>query len=470
MQRAAGILLAALVLLACGREEAEPPHQTVLCENRTIGFSQEFAGPFAVSDCLHHTAMASEGDDRRAFMRPGAYTFRPGERFELDSGWTLEGTSPRESVIVAARDNDLFRAPFHSLIFVRGAGVTLRNFRYDGNCWVSPEIARACEEKLLAWYGIVVACSFGRERGEDCDVDGLLIDRVRVINTKYPFFASASAGNTPAGPGLFTNFLDFTWTFRNFQVGSTDRKYGPATVFGLGHKTAPDGSRSPYGLGPGEGVAPADGRRHYVVNIEDTRIETRLVFGAAFREGEFVAEYRGEGMGARNALIDAHVDDADVDLVINLRDSTLVASHRLISAGTRISKDRESIGGSVTLNCRDSTLAVDHSLWAERSAALPDCPPFDAAIYLDQPAAGRYAAPTRLNLDGCTVEVRNSVCPAPAAIDTGILGNSLVCIGPGSPEPTLRGAGRTLRPAAGESCAETGQGDRASRGEDLERQ
>ncbi len=156
--------------------------------------------------------------------------------------------------------------------------------------------------------------------------------------------------------------------------------------------------------GPGAGVAEP---RRYVIDIEDTRIDTH------------VGRVGGELAGVLTLAV-----NAPVALTVNLRRSSLAGTERVVGLAAHALDGPGRADGEVLLRCEDSRLLADQRDWASKVRARPQsalCPPFDAAVYVGEFSlpGGRFRM--RAELVRCEVraEAGLALCPAPASIDTG---------------------------------------------------
>jgi hypothetical protein len=384
--------LAGLALASrCGGGGGSGP--VVVCENREPGFEfmTSIRGRDAIHRCLTHPGTATPGHSRRVRARAGKFIIPDDELFDLTAGWTLEGAGVDETFIYASDSNGVF-TNLESFIWVHGRDVRLADFTLDGDCASGlanppPSCDVQTADVPTTTLGIVVSCGVGLSPPPDCDVDGLVVENVRVQNFKDAFVATRAVS-------LWSNFQDLTWTIRNFQVPTP-----VARVFQLGGPTA--GAE-----GIGEGAMPPPGETYeYVINIESSVIETQIGWPNTFIPND--------------SILDVLVDDNDVDVTINLVDSTLVGSQRVVFANAQNLDDAESRDGRLTLNCVNSALVADRALWSDPTG----CPPFDAAIYLAQQ---EIALPglqhLQANFTNCSIEVKGTpTCPALTSLDTGLL-------------------------------------------------
>jgi hypothetical protein len=359
---------------------------------------------------------------------PGRFDFGGAERFELTSGFSIRGAGAGRTTLFASRPTTAVFTDIRSALWVRGAHVELSGFTFDGACRDGPSPEPGCgpddAETLLA---IIVACGYGFERGPDCDVDGLRVDDVRVLHVKTPFVATGSDPDRAAGTkAVFSNFRDFHWTIRRFQVSDRAAGYRYARIFELGNASTPQVSQ-----GPGAGVAEP---RRYVVDIEDTHIDTHV----GWRGGQL-------------AGVVTMAVNAPVSLTVNLRRSSLRGTERVVGIASHVLDGPGRDAGQALFRCEDSELVADHRDWGGRLREDPAgavCPPFDAAVYV-----GEFSRPggphrTRAELVRCSVRVEGwlALCPEPASIDTGgerLAAHSSVCIEESRLEPAPRGAVET---------------------------
>jgi len=422
-------LVAALVL-GCGAGT-----NTVTCRDLDTGYAASYRGPAALAECLADPRMQSEGHRREAVASPGRYDFGGAGRFELTGGMALRGAGSDRTTLYASRPTrSVFGDDIRSALWVRGAGVELGGFTFDGSCRdgpsPGPECARDDDQTLLA---IVVACGYGFERGPDCDVDGLRIDDVRVLNVKTPFVATGSDPNPAAGQkALFANFRDFHWTIRRFSVSGRDDPFRYARIFELGNASTADISQ-----GPGAGVAEP---RHYVVDIEDTSIDTHV----------------GKAGGQLAGVLTMAVN-APVSLAVNLRRSSLRGTERVVGIATHALEGPGRDAGSALFRCEDSELVADQRDWAGKLKEDPKgsiCPPFDAAVYVGEFSLPGGSHRSRAELVRCNVSVEGwlALCPAPASIDTGgerLAAHASVCLRESRVEPAVRGPIEACQSGAG---------------------
>jgi len=393
--------LAVAGLAACGRSGA-PGNDEVRCSDLDAGYVTTYVGHAALADCVRDPRMQAAGHRRIAEVGPGDFDFGDGRRFDLSSGFAIEGAGPDATRLHASRPTlSVFHDDIHSALFVRGAHVRLARFTYAGDCNAGPSPGPGCEPKhdhtLLA---IVVACDYGMERPSDCDVDGLVVEDVRVLATKTPFLATSSPAHPERGDkGLFANFRDLHWTIRRFSVSGRDDPFHYARIFELGNGATADISR-----GPGVGV---EAPRRYVVDIEDTDLDANV----------------GMWGGQLAGVLTAAVNDDRVDLRVNLRRSHWRGAERLVGLGNHTVAGDAGDDGRLTFSCVDSALDADPRAFAGRAVAgeTTACPPFAAAVYAAEFGQRGGAHATRVNLVRCPVHIAAglALCPAPAALDVG---------------------------------------------------
>ncbi len=399
--RAAGLAPVALGLFALACQPAGEPRPSVTCRNLDTGYEAVHAGDDALVACVRDPAMQAPGQRREARLGPGRFDFGDGERIDLDGGWTVRGAGADHTHLYATRrTRSVYREGIFSALFVNGPGVALVDFTFHGDCRAGPSPEPGCEaEDSDTLVAIVVACGWGWERGPDCDVDGLRVENVRVLAVKTPFVATSGPPSRDAGRrGLFANFLDFTWTIRNFQVSGTEDEFRYARVIELGNAATPDHSQ-----GPGVGVSAP---RRYVLDIEDTRIDTHI----------------GKQAGAWAGVLTMSVTDDRVSLTVNVRRSRLRGTERVVGVAAGSLSDAERDGGRATFRCEDSELVANHAAWGVRLASREPgaiCPPFEAALSVgefDEPGGTHHA---RAELVRCTVRVDGwlEICPQPASVE-----------------------------------------------------
>lgn len=431
----------AVLLAACQR--AEPPAKAVgqvFCRDLDTHYEATYSGYAALADCVRDPKMQSEGHRRVAQVGPGDFDFGDGRRFELTRGFAVQGAGPDATRVHASRPTlKVFQDDIYSAFFVRGANVRLADFTFDGFCHDGPSPAPGCEAKdehtLLA---IVVACGYGMERAPDCDVDGLVVENVRVLGVKTPFLATSA----PAHPernqkGLFANFRDLHWTIRRFQVSGRDAAFRYARIFELGNGATADISR-----GPGVGV---EAPRRYVVDIEDTDIDSHV----------------GMWGGQLAGILTMAVNDDRIDLRVNLRNSHWRGAERLVGIANHSAPGDDDGGddGRVTFSCIDSALHADPREFAGRdfgAAGSTACPPFAAAVYVGEFSRSGGNFTSRANLVRCPVAIEAglALCPKPGSLDLGddaISAHVSACLEESPIEPPARGGGRIVPPP----CLET---------------
>ena len=421
MRAPALAILACVAALGCAPPGDEPAADSVLCRDLETGHRATYRGSGAIADCLADPAMQSDGHRREARVGPGRFDFGAAGRFELGSGFALRGAGPERTTLYASRPTTaVFNDDIRSALLVRGSGVELAGFTFEGDCRAGPRPGPDCHgndvDTLLA---VLVACRYGFERGPDCDVDGLSIHDLRVLHVKTPFVSTGSDPDRAAGKkAVFANFRDFHWRIRHFQVSGRSDGYRYARIFELGNAATPDISQ-----GPGAGVAEA---RRYVVDIEDTRIDTH------------VGMHGGQLAGVLTMAV-----NAPVSLTVNLRRSSLHGTERIVGVASHALDGRGSDEGEALFRCEDSELVADQSDWAGKLRERPHaaaCPPFDAAVYVGEPspASGRQRA--RAELLRCAVRVEGwlALCPEPASIAVAGAGAS-ACLEESRVEPAVRG-------------------------------
>jgi hypothetical protein len=396
---ALGVATALLsVGLGCGPTAGGAAH--VACRDLDSGYTTRYTGDAALVACVRDPRMQMEGHRREARLSAGRFDFGDGARLELGSGWTIAGAGPDATTIHASRPTThVFQDDLHSLFLVRGSRVQLRGFAFDGSCAAGPSPAPECralgDQTLLA---IVVACGYGLERPPDCDVDGLMLEDLRVLHVKTPFLATSSDPDPASGQkGIFANFRDFSWTIRRFQVASRADGFRYARVFELGNSTTAEMSQ-----GPGVGVSSP---RRYRVRFEDLAIDTPV----------------GQKGGQLAGILTATVN-APVSLEIEVVRSRLVATQRLIGIATHTVDRPGADRGQARLLCEDSTLVADPRDWEERlRTGGAACPPFEAAVRLGENERVGGNHHVRADLRRCDVRAEPflALCPAPASIDLG---------------------------------------------------
>ena len=431
----------AIAVLLAGCQRAEPPGKAVgqvLCRDLDAHYEATYSGYAALADCVRDPKMLSEGHRRVAQLGPGDFDFGDGRRFELTRGFAVQGAGPDATRIHASRPTlQVFQDDIYSAFLVRGANVRLADFTFDGFCHAGPSPAPACEAKdahtLLA---IVVACGYGMERAPDCDVDGLVVENVRVLGVKTPVLATSS----PAHPernekGLFANFRDLHWTIRRFQVSGRDAEFRYARIFELGNGATAEISR---GLGVG-----VEAPRRYLVDIEDTDIDTHV----------------GMGGGQLAGILTMAVNDDRVDLRVRLTNSHWRGAERLVGIANHSVAGDDGDDGSVTFSCIDSALHADPREFAGRDfgkAGSTACPPFAAAVYVGEFSRRGGTFTSRANLVRCPVRIEAglALCPKPASLDLGtdaIAAHVSACLEESPVDPAPRGAGRIVPPPCIES-------------------
>jgi hypothetical protein len=371
---------------------------TVLCRDLDAGYTATYRGDAALADCVRDPRLQDEAHRREARLGAGAFDFGDGRRLELGARWTIRGAGVDATRVHASRATvDVFGDDIHSAFLVRGPGVTLAGFTFDGFCHVGPSPGPGCEPKhqntLLA---IVVACGFGAERPPDCDVDGLLVEDVRVVGAKTPFLATSTPPDPAKGtPGLFANFRDLHWTIRRFQVTGRDKSFRYARVFELGNAATAELSQ-----GPGVGV---EAPRRYVVDIEDSDVDTH------------VGRWSGELAG----ILTAAVNDDRVDLRVNLRRSRWRGVARLVGLANHAVPGDGADDGRLAFRCSDSELVADARDAAPHGGS--PCPRSDAAIEANElsRAGGRHRIEVALERCAVRAEPAPATCPPSRAIDLG---------------------------------------------------
>lgn len=418
MLRPACLALAALAS-ACG---PAVPEAGVACRDLDAGYETRYAGDDALARCVHDPHMQQEGHRREAVLDPGRFDFGDGRRLELGSHWTIRGAGVERTRLYPSRPTTaVFRDDIHSALFVRGAQVHLSGFTFDGSCSAGPSPGPGCAPNGRATLlALVVACGYGMERGPDCDVDGLVVEDVRVEGVKTPFVATSSEPHPEAGEkGLFANFEDLHWTIRRFQVASPEASFRYARIFELGNAAAAESSQ-----GPGVGVAAP---RRYRVDIEDTDIDAHV----------------GKGGGQLAGVLTMAVN-APVSLEVRLVRSRLVGTERVVGIAADVAPGAGHDGGSARFVCEGSQLVADQRDWAGRvrEPGSAPCPPFDAAVYVGEFAKPGSRPDVRAVFRGCEVRVEGwiALCPAPASIDLGPPGAS-TCLEDTPATPAARGAG-----------------------------
>jgi hypothetical protein len=424
----------AVLLAACQR--AEQPGKAVgqvLCRDLDAHYEATYSGYAALADCVRDPKMQSEGHRRVAQVGPGDFDFGDGRRFELTTGFAVLGAGPDSTRVHVSRPTlSVLQDDIYSTFFVRGANVRLADFTFDGFCHNGPSPGPGCGAKdeftLLA---IVVACGYGMERAPDCDVDGLVVENLRVLGVKTPFLATSS----PAHPernekGIFANFRDLHWTIRRFQVSDRDSEFRYARIFELGNGATADISR-----GPGVGV---EEPRRYLVDIEDTDIDTHV----GMRGGQLAG------------ILTMAVNDDRVDLRVRLTNSHWRGAERLVGIANHSVDGDGGDDGRVVFDCIDSALHADPREFAGRDfgeAGTTACPPFAAAVYVGEfsRSGGNFAS--RANLVRCPVKIEAgfALCPKPGSLDLGddaIAAHVSACLEESSVDPPPRGAGRIVPP------------------------
>ena len=422
MRAAAIAALVGLASVGCTSHGDEPAIDSVLCRDLESDYTARYHGHAAVAACLADPAMQQEGHRREVRAGPGRFDFGDAVRFELGSGVAVLGAGSARTTLYASRPTTaVFSDDLRSAIWVRGARVELAGFTFEGDCRAGPSPDPACPpdsgDTLLA---VVVACGYGFERGPDCDVDGLALRDVRVLHVKTPFVATGSDPDRAAGrKALFSNFRDFRWTIRRFQVSDRSDGYRYARIFELGNATTPGASQ-----GPGAGVAEP---RRYTVDIEDTRIDTH------------VGMHGGQLAGVLTMTV-----NAPVSLTVNVRGSSLRGTERIVGVAGQVLEGPGRAGGEALFRCEDSELVADQRDWAgklrESPAGAPPCPPFQAAVYVGEASKASAARSARAELLRCDVRVEGwlALCPEPASIEvTGA--NASVCLEESRVDPAVRG-------------------------------
>ncbi len=427
-------LTIAIAALLAGCQQAQAPGSAagqVTCRDLDARYEATYSGDAALVDCVRDPKMQSEGHRRVAQVGPGDFDFGDGRRLELTSGFSIEGAGPDATRIYASRPTlDVFGDDIYSAFFVRGAQVHLAGFSFDGFCHHGPSPEPACdaahEHTLLA---ILVACGYGMQRPPDCDVDGLVIDNVRVLGAKTPLVVTSSPPHPERNEkGLFANFRDLAWTIRHFQVSGRDTAFRYARIFEFGNGATADISR-----GPGVGV---EQPRRYIIDIEDTDIDANV----------------GMWGGQLAGILTAAVNDDQVDLQLTLRNSHWHGAERLVGLANHSVADEGGDDGRVTFRCIDSALHAEPLQWTERNGAgAAACPPFAAAVYV-----GEFALPggnfvSRANLVRCPVRIDASLalCPKPASLDLGgaaFAAHVATCIEASPLDPPPRGTAITRPP------------------------
>lgn len=424
----------AVLLASCQRARQDAPGANqVVCRDLDANYQAVYSGDGALADCVRDAKMQSEGHRRVAQVGPGDFDFGDGRRFELTRGFAVLGAGLDATRIHASRPTlKVFQDDIYSAFFVRGANVRLADFTFDGFCHDGPSPGPGCEAKdehtLLA---IVVACGYGMERAADCDVDGLVVENVRVLGVKTPFLATSS----PAHPersekGIFANFRDLHWTIRRFQVSGRDAEFRYARIFELGNGATAEISR-----GPGVGV---EAPRRYVVDIEDTDIDTHV----------------GMWGGQLAGILTMAVNDDRVDLRVNLRKSHWRGAERLVGIANHSVAGDDGDDGRVTFSCIDSALHADPREFAGRdfgAAGATACPPFAAAVYVGEFSRSGGNFESRANLVRCPVKIEAglALCPKPGSLDLGddaIAAHVSACLEESSADPPPRAAGRIVPP------------------------
>jgi hypothetical protein len=423
-------LVAIAVALAGCQDGGAPGSGEVQCRDLDADHAVTYRGDAALAACVRDPKMQSAGHRRVAQLGPGDFDFGDGGRFDLSSGFTIQGAGPDATRIFASRPTlDIFHDDIHSALFVRGAQVRLADFTFNGFCHQGPSPGPACEAKhehsLLA---ILVACAYGMEAGPDCDVDGLAIENVRVVGVKTPFVATSSPAHPERGlRGLFANFLDLHWTIRRFQVSDRSDPFRYARIFELGNGATADMSR-----GPGVGVAAP---RRYVVDIEDTDIDANV----------------GMWGGNLAGILTAAVNDDRVDLAVNLRDVHWRGAERLVGLANHTVAGDASDDGRLTFSCIDSALhanPLDYAGRAVTDSVTVACPPFAAAVAVGEFALAGGSFQTRANLVRCPVQIEAglALCPKPASLDLGGTEHVTTCIEESPLDPPPRGSAAIALP------------------------
>ncbi len=428
------LLSIAIAIALAGCQQAEQPAKAapqVICRDLDAAYEATYSGDAALADCVRDPKMQSEGHRRVAQLGPGDFDFGDGRRFELTSGFAIEGAGPDATRIHANRPTlDVFGDDIYSTILVRGAQVRLANFTFNGVCKNAPSPAPECEEKhehtLLA---ILVACGYGMERPPDCDVDGLVIEDVRVLGAKTPLVVTSSPPHPERGKkGLFANFRDLHWTIRRFQVAGRDSEFRYARIFEFGNGATADISR-----GPGVGVAEP---RRYVVDIEDTHIDANV----------------GMWGGQLAGILTAAVNDDRVDLQINLRNAQWRGAERLVGLANHSVAGDDTDDGRLTFSCVDSSLHAEPLQWSERKGTeTAACPPFAAAVYVGEFSLRGGDFHSRANFVRCPVRIDSALalCPKPASLDLGgeaFASHVTTCIEASPLEPPPHGVATIAQP------------------------
>ena len=421
MRAPALAVLACAAALGCAPRGDQPATDSVLCRDLESGHTATYRGHGAIADCLRDPAMQSDGHRREALVGPGRFDFGDARRFELGSGFAIRGAGPERTTLYASRPTtSVFGDDVRSALFVRGARVELAGFTFEGDCRAGPHPGPDCHsgdgDTLLA---VLVACGYGFERGPDCDVDGLSVHDLRVLHVKTPFVSTSSDPNRATGrKAVFANFRDFHWTIRRFEVSGRADGYRYARIFELGNAATPAVSQ-----GPGAGVTEA---RRYVVDIEDTRIDTH------------VGMFGGQLAGVLTMAV-----NAPVSLTVNLRRSSLRGTERIVGMASHVQGGLARAGGAALFRCEDSELVADQRDWAGKVRQDPagaPCPPFDAAVYVGEPSQASDSRPARVELLRCAVRVEGwlALCPEPASIE--VIGeNASACLEDSRVAPPVRG-------------------------------
>lgn len=397
-----------LVLLTLGAWCAPP--KRVTCSNDTTGFTVILQGRDAIAACLAAPEMQTPGDVRTARVSAGIFAFGD-SLWQLDAGWSLVGAGADRTRIVAVRElGGESLEDTHSGIWVAGRDVTIQGLTLNGACADAPPAWREdpCAGLLgsLSTVGIAVICGFGDDPPPDCDVDGLLVEDVRIMNAATGFSATGHPPLAPLGfGGVWTNFLDFTWTLSGLRASGFESTGRYARFLDLG-----DAVGGFLSQGPGVGATTP---RAYRVDLISSDIEAPISPPGfnGFHDG-------GVTIAVGNPL---------VGLEFHAIDSTISATSRPLSIGS-LSVGDGTGQGEIYFVCTDSTWTADHSDW-DAAQALPGkpegCPFYDATVYLSHWPSPSAFHVTRADFADCDIFVVGSTCADPRALDTGTIGPAL---------------------------------------------
>jgi hypothetical protein len=395
-------VLAVAATAACwdGASPTASEQPRVSCRDLDAGYEAIYTGDGALAECMGDPRMQQAGHRREARLGAGRFDFGAATRLELDAGWTVEGAGADQTFLFASRPTrSVFQDEIRSALLVRGARVRLARFTFDGACSAGPspdpECAGLPDHSLLA---LVVACGYGMEPPPECDVDGLVVEDVRVLHVKTTFLATSSMPHPERGEkGLFANFLDLHWTIRRFQVSDVGDGFRYARIFELGNGATPYLSQ-----GPGVGVTAP---RRYVVDVEDVEIDAP------------VGMHGGQLAGVLTVAV-----NAPVTLELGLRRSRLVGTERIVGIATHAVARRGSDGGRVLFRCEDSLLQASPRDWEQQLRRQPGgapCPPLAAALRLGEFSRPGGSHAVRAELRRCEVRAEPflALCPAPLAVE-----------------------------------------------------